>query len=783
MAQLIKGNYSALIWVQDELQKLLATALQALQTFIDTNDNSALSNCVEQLYQANGTLQMLNLNGAQMLTAEMQALCQYLREPTLTNADPAKEALLRSLLLLPNYLQLLNEAFPDHPLCVIESINEMREIRQQVPYRPQDLFQPLTGVSLPESMRPDPHRRPPKIDISPQQLAAAYQRLLLSWLQQADDVSLRKMRGIFNYLRLASHQEKITQLWWAAEALLEALLQRGLSIQADIKQLLGKLASPVKIVSEQGEDALLPVFPDSLLQQLLLIVARANSRGILVSSLKDRYQLHFFDQQKTVYGISDNALADAHTSLLEELQKLKTQIDDFEQTAPHAADILADINQQLLNMADTLSLLNEPAGSALLHKQHQQLANLIEQAPHNANQTLTELADSLLQLEAQLRQHGSDKPGIDSAELQQVVIQECLFELGNIKENLTIAAQQGDISSELIASTCNGLQLITGSLEMLNLSAAADLLNDTTGKLQTAPFDQQLTAMAIQQLAEILSAAELYMESIQQHGHSSLQLIDNARQILDLFGKASSADKVSTGQTSLDELPAALASTTQTSVVRYVDQQTQVEQPQTSVDRYINEQPASTDKPPTSVDLYLQKQTKPDDGRITFPDNHEMQALVDTGELSLPEDSHADWSPIDDNDAAINFSFDNDPIPEPEPEYDLYVDLDDIPAPAEDDAKPGLSDWQNLLPVADSHGESQQTPTESTGFAEGIDPDIAEVFLEEADEVLAELHQLIPNWQQENDKQVLTDIRRHFHTLKGSGRMAGAMAVGELAWS
>ncbi|MEX0615744.1 MAG: hypothetical protein WD177_07535, partial [Methylophaga sp.] len=102
MAQIMKGNYSALMWVQAELQKSLTIALQALQTYIDANDNTALSNCVEQLYQANGTLQMLNLSGAQMLTAEMQALCQHLREPVLEDADTAKVTLLRSLLLLPN---------------------------------------------------------------------------------------------------------------------------------------------------------------------------------------------------------------------------------------------------------------------------------------------------------------------------------------------------------------------------------------------------------------------------------------------------------------------------------------------------------------------------------------------------------------------------------------------------------------------------------------------------------------------------------------------------------
>ena len=68
-------------------------------------------------------------------------------------------------------------------------------------------------------------------------------------------------------------------------------------------------------------------------------------------------------------------------------------------------------------------------------------------------------------------------------------------------------------------------------------------------------------------------------------------------------------------------------------------------------------------------------------------------------------------------------------------------------------------------------------------FAEGIDSDIAEIFIEEAQEVLLELDTLIPQWQANQDEQSLTTIRRHFHTLKGSGHMAGANVIGELSWS
>ena len=62
-----------------------------------------------------------------------------------------------------------------------------------------------------------------------------------------------------------------------------------------------------------------------------------------------------------------------------------------------------------------------------------------------------------------------------------------------------------------------------------------------------------------------------------------------------------------------------------------------------------------------------------------------------------------------------------------------------------------------------------------------IDDEIVEIFVEEVDEVLETISEYLPTWQ--TDEDALTEIRRAFHTLKGSGRMVGATVVGELAWS
>jgi len=65
-----------------------------------------------------------------------------------------------------------------------------------------------------------------------------------------------------------------------------------------------------------------------------------------------------------------------------------------------------------------------------------------------------------------------------------------------------------------------------------------------------------------------------------------------------------------------------------------------------------------------------------------------------------------------------------------------------------------------------------------------IDDEILEIFVEEVGEVLEAIHEYVPKYKENSeDKESLTEFRRAFHTLKGSGRMVGANDLGELAWS
>ncbi|HDX0839040.1 TPA: Hpt domain-containing protein [Stenotrophomonas maltophilia] len=123
------------------------------------------------------------------------------------------------------------------------------------------------------------------------------------------------------------------------------------------------------------------------------------------------------------------------------------------------------------------------------------------------------------------------------------------------------------------------------------------------------------------------------------------------------------------------------------------------------------------------------------------------------------------------------------PIDFSEADAQFFAELSAAAADFNPQATPTSADAE--APVAVGSAEDADAGFEA-GFdddAENIDEDIREVFLEEFDDELANLGTLLPAWRMQPDNMDrLRPIRRIFHTLKGSGRLVGARTLGEFAW-
>ena len=84
----------------------------------------------------------------------------------------------------------------------------------------------------------------------------------------------------------------------------------------------------------------------------------------------------------------------------------------------------------------------------------------------------------------------------------------------------------------------------------------------------------------------------------------------------------------------------------------------------------------------------------------------------------------------------------------------------------------------------DTGGDADPDGIEVDATAEGVDPEIVSIFIEEAHELLDAMGELLARARaQPTDWADLTTLRRSYHTLKGSGRMAGLHAIGDAAWT
>ncbi len=109
-----------------------------------------------------------------------------------------------------------------------------------------------------------------------------------------------------------------------------------------------------------------------------------------------------------------------------------------------------------------------------------------------------------------------------------------------------------------------------------------------------------------------------------------------------------------------------------------------------------------------------------------------------------------------------------------------------LPAPAFSD-EPGVAAFEpdvqqslgELVIEGDAPGWVEPAAMAST---ENVDPELLEIFLEEADEVLDAAQTELDNWRHDNSNTpALAALQRHLHTLKGGARLAEIRPLGDLA--
>lgn len=128
----------------------------------------------------------------------------------------------------------------------------------------------------------------------------------------------------------------------------------------------------------------------------------------------------------------------------------------------------------------------------------------------------------------------------------------------------------------------------------------------------------------------------------------------------------------------------------------------------------------------------------------------------------------------------------NEPVPTP-PVDEVEMVSEPVEAPMADDAEPAVEEIETEIPAPEPEsapGAEVSPPAASAAPDLALDPEMIEIFIEEAREVLETINKELPVWGNDpNNADALAEVKRGFHTLKGSGRMVGALEIAELGWA
>ena len=729
-------DYGTLKWVKGEIDQSLAEARHALEAFVlNPHDSAQMRFCVTHLHQVHGTLQMIELYGAAMLAEEMEHLAEALAREEIQQRDDAYEVLMRAILQLPNYLERLQSGHQqDTPLVLLPLLNDLRAARGQNLLSQGALFAPDLSIAPPA--RPALElvvQGQPDIRAVARRQRSAYQRSLVSWYRTPAAMQhLKELNKVIQRLDEASSQGAVVQLWWVTHGLIEALLENGLEPSVSVQQLLGQVDRQIKRLIDGGEEELIAHPPRELLKNMLYYVAQATSAGTRVLGLKYAFDLDALLPREDEIERTRASLAGPNLELLrtvsavirEDLSRVKDTLDIFVRSELPVNSELQSLEEPLRQIADTVGML----GLGLARKRILNQVNLLKEmvqgdAPVD-EATLMEMAGTLLYVESSLDALGKEEP---RAAEDLVAVQSGASPAPADSEDLLTSAEYQQLFSTVVKE-------IKADLSRVKESITAFIV---------MPMQHHLLVHVPALLNQIIGALQVVSET------RSAEILSDCKERIteDLIER-----KIIPSQHQLDNLADVISS-----VEYYLE----------ALDEGRSDREAILNMAQQSV------------RQLSFTDAGEQPPTEALAPSDLFGEAHA--LVADEVSAPALESI------ELTPAAGIQAEASTEPEPAPPAVAPGVLPPATLVrPYTSEQAEVAPPSALTTPAARpaDIDDEIIEIFLEEAGEEMDTIAAHFPVWQKNpEDHEALTVIRRSFHTLKGSGRMVGATAIGEFAWA
>ncbi|MEP6940835.1 MAG: Hpt domain-containing protein, partial [Rudaea sp.] len=636
---------------------------------------------------------------------------------------------------LPDYLERLQSGHKDIPIILLPLLNDLRAARGEKLLTESVLFAPDLNAPLPlptslplahAEMRPEVTK-----------LRNAYQVALLRWIREdSTAVQLGNMTDVLDRLYAICSHSDARRLWWVANGVVDGVRSAAIDTSVTIKLLFGKVDREIKILLDEGEDALDSSRTRDLTKNFLYYLAHANVNTPRASQIRDLYKLDTLlpsaseleHAQGSISGHNRALLDTVAAAIKEDLLHVKEALDIFLRTQKDEPGQLLPQVDVLDRVADTLGMLGLGVSRQVIVEQRQVIGAIASGHRAADESALLDVAGSLLYVEASLDDHierlggdaaavadtatGIELPQAEVGRILDALMREAAANLAQAKHDM-VAFVEAPWDHAQVEQIPRLLEEVSGALDMLALHDAAQLINGVVLFVETellqyrrVPNHEQMDA-----LADALASIEYYIEATREQRGGRERILDITR----------------TSLRALNYWPLPGA-------------------------------PGGPASPGTS------------------------SATTPRIELDAPAAAHTHVAPPEIE--AVVPSSAIEAVPEATP---VTAFVDNSAAPAKEEAprsattKSETMDEQQVAdPDAVNHGVDFGF---SSDASHTFDDEIRDIFLEEVQEEIGGLQGNVPKWcNNTGDFELLKTIRRSFHTLKGSSRLVGALALGDFSW-
>jgi len=797
-------------WVHREVEQTLGSAEGELKQFVSSQDKSQLYSLSNHLHQVVGSLQMLELKSLSSLLMESERLVEDFAGKDSSIRQPKFVTLLEgSFSALRKTFERIESGLPENPIDVVELINQIRSTRGLESVEISSLFSPMIDV-FPE-VNADKALKDTVYIKRAKALRVYFQNFMLQWLRDKDQGALDKIALVIDKMLQMSTFGSVARLWWVASAYCDYVKHNDPSNTSVHGRIFRKLDDRFRDLELQGESGLVRDPGEELIKLMLFYTGVGEKRTERMDDIVDAFKLQeYFPALK----IQDASNLLAVESALEQVKLgdevplvlVRQLVTGYFESEERENRQLLDILEPLEEAKEKLSAADVGVVGEVVNEAAQTVQNMRRGLVKSDDDTGFHLASALMFVENSINNpHEVDQHWLQNGQLKLRALQalnnqeeltddmdgthltggerQALLDVvGNeVEENLKEIEQR----LETFANDPSQTQELTGiDGKIRQVRGALQVLGEQKVGLLLKMAEEQFIALEageadpkpelIEALAISVGTMEAYVKGLQSDSGGMDVLLD--RSITDLevaIGKTVSradveelidgaSDSLFTwlGNQSDFDLFTKLKSSLRDLTI--LAKKTKLQE----VELLVKEQDRL-------VDVISQEPAFLTDN-ITATLQNNMASIAEQIITLYGTEETAEEAERDEELAYKKSSIESED--EDAQRFHDEMDVDELGEEIAQDVEKAGSEQANATEIAKQHAAEQKAAPE-------VDESIFEVFIEESVEVLERANEQYEKCKSDlNDRTAIRELRRDFHTLKGSSRMVGLNDAGEVAW-